>query len=241
LEEGGDSAKYDGVIHLDGPHAAAAVAAVFGEPAALPGAWRFDEAEDGGALVAQVTRWGAPAFTILTARASAPEIVARLAAADGGEREIRREVREVSTDAVEIVRVESGAARVGVDTNDKTIALEARMEPAISFSKGCYIGQETIERATARGALKRRLMGLKIGGARIPATDARVMLAGKDVGHLTSPLHSPRLGVLGLALLHHSAWAPGTAVAIDDANGEIAAAVSELPFAGDPPAMQLTK
>ena len=158
-----------------------------------------------------------------------------------GVRELRREVREVSIDAAEIVRVESGAARVGVDTNDKTIALEARMEPAISFSKGCYIGQETIERATARGALKRRLMGLKIDGARVPAADARVMLAGKDVGHLTSPLRSPRLGVLGLAVLHHSAWAPGTAVTIDDADGEIAAAVSELPFASEAPADTIDK
>ncbi|MGH7914403.1 MAG: hypothetical protein ACREPW_07110, partial [Candidatus Binataceae bacterium] len=114
------------VIQIDGPHAAAAVAAAFGEPAALPGAWRFGEPQ-GGALVAQVTRWGAPAFTILAGRASAPEIVARLAAA-GGEHEIR----EVSIHAAEIVRVESGTARIGVDTNDKTIALEARTEPAIS-------------------------------------------------------------------------------------------------------------
>ncbi len=223
----------DGVIQIDGPHAAAAVAAVFGGPglgelAALPGAWRFVKAA-GGALVAQVTRWGAPAFTILAARASAPEIVARLAAA-GGE---RGDFREVGIDAAEILRVESGTARVGVDTNDKTIALEARTEPAISFNKGCYIGQETVERATARGALKRRLMGLRIEGARVPAAGARVTLAGKEAGHLTSPLRSPRLGVLALAILHHSAWAPGTAVTIHDADGELAAAVSELPFASD--------
>jgi folate-binding protein YgfZ len=182
----------------------------------------------GGALVAQVTRWGAPAFTILAARSSAPEIVARLAAAGGD-----GEIREVSIDAAEILRVEIGTARVGVDTNDKTIALEARMESAISFSKGCYIGQETVERATARGALKRRLMGLRIEGARVPAADARVTLAGKEVGHLTSPLCSPRLGVLALAILHHSAWTPGTAVTIHDADGELAAAVSELPFGRD--------
>ena len=136
-------------------------------------------------------------------------------------------------DADEIVRVESGNARVGVDTNEKTIALEARTEPAISFSKGCYIGQETVERATARGALKRRLMGLRIDGARVPGAGSRVMLAGKEVGHLTSPLRSPRLGVIALAVLHHSAWAPGTAVKIEAADGEAAAAVSELPFAGD--------
>lgn len=248
LEEGGTAGengaenqtddKYGGVIQIDGPLAAAAVAAalaVAGEPAALPGAWRFFGEAGGGALVAQVTRWGAPAFTILAPRASAPELVARLAAT-GGERdighEVRHEVREIGIDAAEIVRVESGAARAGVDTNDKTIALEARMEPAISFNKGCYIGQETVERATARGALKRRLMGLKIEGARVPAPDARVMLAGKEVGRLTSPLRSPRLGAIALAVLHHSAWAVGTAVSVHDSDGELAATVSELPFAG---------
>lgn len=228
LEESGDAVDY-GVIQIDGPRAAVAVATAFGEPASLPGPWRFDESE-GGVLIAQVTRWGAPAFTILAGSAGAAEIVARLTAAGSGEHEVRHEVREISIDAAEILRVESGAARVGVDTNDKTIALEARMEPAISFNKGCYIGQETVERATARGALKRRLMGLRIDGARVPAAGARVMLAGKEVGHLTSPLRSPRLGVLALAVLHHSAWTPGTAVTILDVEGELASAMSELPF-----------
>ncbi len=227
LEESGADAEYHGVIQIDGPRAAQALAAAFGEPAALTGAWRCGAAE-GGALVAQVTRWGAPAFTILAERESAPQLVARLVAA-GAE----RDVRAVSIEAAEIVRVECGVARAGVDTNDKTIALEARMESAISFGKGCYIGQETVERATARGALKRRLMGLKIGGERIPAAGARVMLADKEVGHLTSPVCSPRLGVLGLGILHHSAWAAGTAVTIHDADGELPAAVCELPFASN--------
>jgi folate-binding protein YgfZ len=233
LEEPDEAASYegviqDGVIQIDGPQAGPAIAAVFGEPAALPGAWRFGKTAD-GALVAQVTRWGAPAFAILAPPGRAPEIVARMTAA-GGERD---NFREIGIDAAEIARVESGTARVGVDTNDKTIALEARMEPAISFSKGCYVGQETVERATARGALKRRLMGLTIEGARVPTTGAPVMLAGKEVGHLTSPLSSPRLGVVALAILHHSAWTPGTAVTIADADGELAAAVSELPFASN--------
>jgi folate-binding protein YgfZ len=224
------------VIQIDGPRASEAVAAAFGEPAALTGAWRSGEV-DGGALVAQVTRWGKPAFTILTSDASASETVARLIKAAGanqfGQAGEVGQVIEVSLEAAEIVRVESGIARVGVDTNDKTIALEARMEPAISFSKGCYIGQETIERATARGALKRRLMGLQLDASRVPDADARVMLAGKEVGHLTSPVCSPQLGVIGLGILHHSAWAPGTAVTIHDADGELAALVSELPFASN--------
>lgn len=223
IEELADEA----VIHVDGPLGAEIVAAVFGEPAAAAGAWRFVEAA-GGAHIASVTRWGARAFTIIAGRADAPETVARLLAAGAG-----REVREAAAQAAEIVRVESGTARVGADTDARTLALEARMEPAISFNKGCYVGQETVERATARGALKRRLMGLRLGGARIPAAGAQVMLDGKEVGHLTSPLHSPRLGPIGLAILHHSAWAAGTAVALRDAGGEIVASVSDLPFTPD--------
>jgi folate-binding protein YgfZ len=240
MEESVAGARYGSVIQrviqIDGPRASEAVAAAFGEPAALTGAWRSGEV-DGGALVAQVTRWGKPAFTILISDASASETVARLIKAAGanqfGQAGEVGQVIEVSLEAAEIVRVESGIARVGVDTNDKTIALEARMEPAISFSKGCYIGQETIERATARGALKRRLMGLQLDASRVPDADARVMLAGKEVGHLTSPVCSPQLGVIGLGILHHSAWAPGTAVTIHDTDGELAALVSELPFASN--------
>ena len=233
MEESVAGARYGSVIQMDGPRASEALAAAFGEPAALTGAWRSGEV-DGGALVAQITRWGKPAFTILTSDASASETVARLVKAagakQGGHAGEVSQVIEVSLEAAEIVRVESGVARVGVDTNDKTIALEARMEPAISFRKGCYIGQETVERATARGALKRRLMGLQLGASRVPSPDARVMLAGKEVGHLTSPVCSPQIGLIGLGILHHSAWAPGTAVTIHDADGELAAAVSELPF-----------
>ncbi len=223
MEESADEA----IVRLDGPLGAALVAAVFGEPAATAGAWRWVEAA-GRARVASVVRWGAPAFTIIAGRAEAPAIVARLLGAAAG-----REVREAAAEAAEIVRVESGTARIGVDTDARTLALEARMEPAISFNKGCYVGQETVERATARGALKRRLMGLRIAGARVPAAGAQVTLDGKEAGHLTSPVRSPRLGAIGLAILHHNAWTAGAAVALRDGAGETAARVSDLPFTPD--------
>jgi folate-binding protein YgfZ len=137
---------------------------------------------------------------------------------------------EVSEDAAEIVRVESGIPRVGRDTSEKTIALEARLEAAISFNKGCYLGQETIERATARGGLKKKLFGLHFSD-RVPEIGAQVLLAGKEVGRVTSTAVSPRLGPLGLSILHHSAWNPGTEVSAKDSRGELKADVSDLPFA----------
>jgi folate-binding protein YgfZ len=223
MEELNDEA----VIRVDGPLSAEIIASVFGEPAAARGTWRYSEAA-GGVRIASVIRWDAPAFAIIAERCGASEIVARLLAAGTG-----REVREVVPQAAEIVRVESGTARVGADTDARTLALEARAEPAISFNKGCYVGQETVERATARGALKRRLMGLWLSNARLPAAGAQVMLDGKEIGHLTSPVRSPRLGPIGLAILHHSAWTSGTAVTLRDADGDIRATVSDLPFATD--------
>lgn len=218
------------VVRIDGPLGAELVGAVFGEPAAALATWRHTEAP-GSARVACVTRWGARAFTVIADGAAASDAIARLIAAGTG-----RQVSEAAAEACEIVRVESGTARVGADTDARTLALEARMEPAISFDKGCYVGQETVERATARGALKRRLMGVRLGGTsdgRIPASGAQVMLGGKEAGRLTSPVHSPRIGTIGLAILHHSAWTAGAAVVVRDANGEVSGTVSELPFATD--------
>lgn len=228
FEDDTGAVRLSDVIQIDGPRASSALAAAFGDQAPLSGAWRFAAvAEDDGALLAQVTRFGRAAFTILAPRQRARAIVAQLAAAGGSSADIR----EVTAAAAEIVRVESGTARSSVDTNDRTIALEARLQSAISFNKGCYIGQETVERATARGALKRRLMGLRIEAAEVPAAGARVMLGGKEVGRITSPSRSPRLGAIALAILHHSAWEPGTAVTVENGSGgESAAAVSDLPF-----------
>ena len=136
--------------------------------------------------------------------------------------------RRIDAAMLETIRIENGVARVGVDTTDKTIALEARLNRAISFNKGCYLGQETIERATARGGLKKRMFGLKFHNEGLPAADAVLTLAGKEVGRVTSAVRSPRFGAIGLAILHHSAWTPGTELKVGEGG---AAIVSDLPFA----------
>ena len=110
----------------------------------------------------------------------------------------------------------------------KLYALEAQLERSISFSKGCYLGQETIERATARGGLKKKLLGLRFEK---PVTSgAALFLDGKEVGRVSSAVPSPRLGAIGLAILHHSAWKPGIAVIARDSGAELKAVVSEIPF-----------
>jgi folate-binding protein YgfZ len=216
-----------GVIEVEGPAAVKVVATVAGEAAELFPPW--GHAEFGGVRCANLPRFGGPAFTLLVERARIESVIGSLR--ERGASASVGDVSMVGTETLEIVRVEHGIARVGVDTTEKTIALEARLDAAISFSKGCYVGQETIERATARGGVKKKLMGLRIEGNRLPLPGGSIMLAGKEAGRLTSVVRSPRLGVIGLSILHHNAWPAGTRFTIADAAGESVARVCQLPFA----------
>ena len=182
-------------------------------------AWSFIEA--GGSLVGNLPRYGGPAASVIARRDSIDSTIAAIIAKAPGS-------RRIDSSMLETIRIENGVARVGVDTADKTIALEARLNRAISFNKGCYLGQETIERATARGGLKKRMFGLKFHSEDLPAADAVLTLAGKEVGRVTSAVRSPRFGAIGLAILHHSAWTPGTELKVSEGGDAI---VAELPFA----------
>lgn len=209
------------VLDIEGPKSLEVVGRIWGKVAASLGPWRYAQE----VRIANLPRFGHPAFTVIIEESRAADLVSRIVGQDPADG-----VCHLSALALEILRIENGLARVGVDTGEKTIALEARLEPAISFSKGCYVGQETIERATARGGLRKRLYGLKINGGRVPETGAAIMLEGKEVGRLSSVVSSPALGVIGLAILHHSAWSEGARLVVSDAAGESGALVSNLPF-----------
>jgi folate-binding protein YgfZ len=210
-----------GVLDIEGPRAGEVAAGLAPEAGELP-PWRHLRA--GSLRIANLPRFGGPARTIIANRGALDSLAAELKNSDPA-------VCDLSPETLEIIRVEQGLARAGLDTGEKTLALEARMERAISFSKGCYVGQETIERATARGALKRRLFGLRIEGARMPIAGAPITLDGKEVGRLGSVVRSPAMGILGLAILHHSAWAESTRVRVADAAGDMSATVADPPFA----------
>lgn len=216
-----------GIIDLEGPGAARAVASLAGDASLSLMPWHHTSAGD--LRIANLPRYGAAALTMVVKRTRLQSVIGDLrerAGAAGLDT-----IAEVGFEALEIVRVEHGVARVGIDTSYRTIALEARLERAISYSKGCYLGQETIERATARGGLKKKLYGLHLESDRLPAPGAAVMLAAREVGRLTSVVSSPRFGAIGLSILHHSAWEIGTRVTVAAAETGCAAIVSELPFA----------
>jgi folate-binding protein YgfZ len=137
------------------------------------------------------------------------------------------DVPEVSDDAVECRRIESGRPRLGLDMDGDTIPQEAGInERAVSFTKGCYVGQETVARLHYKGKPNRHLRGLRLTAP--AARGDEILFGDKTVGRLGSVCESPRLGPIGLALVRREA-APGDEVLV----AGVPATVVQLPFTGD--------
>jgi folate-binding protein YgfZ len=140
-------------------------------------------------------------------------------------------VERVEPEAAEIVRVESGRPRLGHELTTTTIPEEAGLnERAVSFTKGCYIGQETVARLHYRGKPNRHLRGLRL--AEPVAAGAPVRLGDREIGQIGTVVLSPAHGPIALAILRREAE-PGMTVEIAPANGEdtVSAEVVDVPFA----------
>ena len=132
----------------------------------------------------------------------------------------------VSPEAAEIVRIERGRPRFGAEMGTETMPAEAGIvEDAVSFTKGCYIGQETVARLHYKGKPNRHLRGLRLSGPTAPG--AALTLGDKEVGRLGSAALSPAFGAVGLAILRREAE-PGATVAVGEDG--VTAEVVALPF-----------
>jgi len=127
---------------------------------------------------------------------------------------------------LETMRIEAGVPRFGVDHTRANLVQEAGLETtAVSFDKGCYLGQETVARVHYRGQVNRRLAGVALDG---PAeSGAALLLDGRAVGTLTSVAVSDALGPIGLSILRREA-PPGSAVVVEGTG--VGGRITELPF-----------
>jgi tRNA-modifying protein YgfZ len=133
---------------------------------------------------------------------------------------------EVSAAAAEILRVESGAPRFGAEMGTTTMPAEAGIvERAVSFTKGCYIGQETVARLHYKGRPNRHLRGLRLSAPTEPG--AALRLGEKELGRLGGSVVSPVFGPIGLAVLRREAE-PGVELAVGEDG--VTARVVDLPF-----------
>ena len=120
----------------------------------------------------------------------------------------------VGQETFEILRIEAGIARFGRDMDETNVIPETNLDDAVSFTKGCYVGQEIIVRIKHRGHPAKKLVGLKAAGPIEPGAS------------ITSAAVSPRLGNIALGYVRYESIEPGTNVVVDGVN----ATVTELPF-----------
>ena len=127
---------------------------------------------------------------------------------------------EIDLDTFEVIRIERGIPKFLADMSEDTIPLEAGIEDrAISFTKGCYVGQEVIVRVTHRGGgrVAKRLVQWHADDSAsvVPMPESRIFSAGKDVGRVTSSAFSPSLNkVIGLGYVHRDFVDSGTRLTI---------------------------
>ncbi len=176
-------------------------------------------------MVARSVDYGVDAFDCFVRAERAPALRAALVAAGAP---------SADAAALEVLRIEAGRPAWGADMNEDTLAQEAGLDTlnAISYTKGCYTGQETVARVHFRGHVNRFLRGLRC--ETMPTGDALVFASDKDggqkdIGDVRSRAVSPRLGAIALAMVRREVEA-GSAVTVRWATGESSAIVVDLPF-----------
>ncbi len=140
--------------------------------------------------------------------------------------------RPVGFDALNILRIEAGSPRYGIDLDETNVVTEANLDDAVSFTKGCYIGQEIIARIKYRGHVAKKLAGFKFDRAIALQHDAKIRsFDDKDIGRITSATLSPHLGrTIALGYVKYDYLTPETVVKVVSGAEEFAARVTELPL-----------
>jgi tRNA-modifying protein YgfZ len=176
----------------------------------------------GAAIVTRITDAGEPGYDVYVESPHADALKGALASAD---------VAELDGATAETLRIEAGVPLFHRDMDEETIPLEAGIESrAISFTKGCYVGQEVVIRVLHRGhgRVARRLVGLTLnGGSQVPQPGAPIRVDEREIGRVTSSTLSPALEKpIALGYVHRDFVAPGTRVSVGGASAEVVA----LPF-----------
>ena len=144
----------------------------------------------------------------------------------------RAGAKPVGAEVWETLRIEGGVARYGIDIDETNVVTETNLDDAVSFSKGCYIGQEIIARIKYRGHVAKKLTGLRLDAEVTLERGAKVLSGDdKEIGRVTSATFSPSLGrTIALGYLKYDYLAPGTSVKVFSSEREYPATVAELPF-----------
>jgi len=218
-----------GLLTVQGPRSADVARAVGLEPPSAPLNWSRSESTGGEIYSMSNARGTVAGFDVFVpaeqVRAMRERLVQAAAKVQGG---------ASSVEALEIVRIESGIPKFGVDMDETNLASEAGIEArAISYSKGCYIGQEVISRVRAFGQVARSLRGLRFPAElpQFPQKGHKLFRDGKDVGYVTSSCRSHALQlVVALGYVRREHNSSGTELHLGAPDSPVKAVVCDLPF-----------
>ncbi|MEP6717363.1 MAG: glycine cleavage T C-terminal barrel domain-containing protein, partial [Terriglobia bacterium] len=159
-------------------------------------------AQWGPALVARLSLTGETGFFVIVDVAEKDEILRKIAFAGAV---------PADEDAFRVVRLEHGKPHYGEDITERYLAQEANQPQAMHFHKGCYLGQEIVERLRSRGLISRVLVALEIEGQQPPESGTRLQIGGASVAEITSAAYSPALGkVVAMGYVRADRAEPGT-------------------------------
>lgn len=226
-----DVASHYGLLSVQGPRSAGVLARVgwgVEAPTRSLSMAHFADGVMGDVYMASQARTGTAGFDVFVPLAAQAMLLDKLAAAareEGG--------RLAGWDALELARIEAGIPRFGADMDETNLPPEAGIGArAVSYSKGCYIGQEVIARVRTYGQVAKALRGLRVeAGGPVPVPGDRLLREGKDVGYLTSVARSDWAGgVIALGYVRRECNATGTALVARTASGDVGVVVSAVPF-----------
>jgi aminomethyltransferase len=170
-------------------------------------------------MVANVTFTGAPGLRFFAPLEQKSPIVERFQNAGAP---------EAVPEAARLVRLEHFKPRYGEEIFGTTLTQETQQMHAVHFSKGCYLGQEVVERVRSRGLVHRLLVGVAIDSTEIPERDTHLFHGEENAGKITSAAFSPALGkVVAMAYVRRELAEPGTALTINGHLAEVRALQSQ--------------
>jgi aminomethyltransferase len=207
-------------IAVEGPKSAGVLEAA-GAP--VPEA-EYSALEWGTRLAARLNTTGSPGFFVFTPVHEKCDVIAQLEAAGAvaGDAE-----------AFRVVRLENGKARYGEDISERFLAQEANQPHALHFNKGCYLGQEIVERVRSRGQIHRVLMALVLETKDPPAPGAKLQIGEANAAEITSAAYSPALGkVVALAYVRTEHARPHTQMTLGGIRAEVNALGAAQPQPG---------
>ncbi|HKV38115.1 MAG TPA: aminomethyltransferase family protein [Blastocatellia bacterium] len=223
------SARYR-VLSIQGPKSLSVMKEVCFEPvpALLENEWIGTIVAGHNVLVVSASHTGDPGYDILVPDEGVKDVWDFLMLK--GE---FHSIRPVGLKALDHLRIEAGIPVYGIDADETNMMLEAGLEDAVSYSKGCYTGQEAVAMATYRGHVSKKLSGLIVEGGLVPSAGASITRpdTGKEIGRITSAIQSETLGkTIALGYVKYGMFEPGTTLNIALAEGKTSATIVPLPF-----------